>query len=182
MELFSRDGLEAVTVEHIADMADVGKGTIYNYFPAKEDIIVAFMAELERRIQTEVARLAPTADSLEDLLNAFVRHQFQLKAPHHAFVRVMLGQMFQRTEEFRPYMAEMQKAIDPNLDRLFRGARARDLVAVEVTAPEFIFAFKTLQLGLTAVWAIEGPPFRLADQVTKSAIRFFCKGLGRATS
>ena len=46
LELFARHGLDAVTVEHIADVADLGKGTIYNYFPAKEDIVVAFMADL----------------------------------------------------------------------------------------------------------------------------------------
>jgi AcrR family transcriptional regulator len=34
-------------VEHIADVADVGKGTIYNYFATKEDIVVAFMADLK---------------------------------------------------------------------------------------------------------------------------------------
>jgi len=40
MELFSRHGLEGVTVEHIADVVDLGKGTIYNHFKTKEDIVV----------------------------------------------------------------------------------------------------------------------------------------------
>jgi AcrR family transcriptional regulator len=58
VELFSRRGLVEVTVEHIADAADVGKGTIYNYFATKEDIVVAFMADLEAKIQSRPRRSA----------------------------------------------------------------------------------------------------------------------------
>ena len=47
MTLFSRRSLDAVTIDEIAAAADVGKGTIYNYFATKEDIVVAFMADLE---------------------------------------------------------------------------------------------------------------------------------------
>lgn len=36
IDLFSRRGLDAVTIEEIAAAADVGKGTIYNYFATKE--------------------------------------------------------------------------------------------------------------------------------------------------
>ncbi|MBU1670129.1 MAG: TetR/AcrR family transcriptional regulator [Actinobacteria bacterium] len=37
-KLFEENGLKATTVEQIADHAELGKGTIYNYFPCKEDI------------------------------------------------------------------------------------------------------------------------------------------------
>jgi len=50
IELFSRRGLDVVTIDEIAAAADVGKGTVYNYFTTKEDIVVAFMADLEARI------------------------------------------------------------------------------------------------------------------------------------
>jgi AcrR family transcriptional regulator len=177
LELFSRHGLDAVTVEHIADVADLGKGTIYNYFPTKEDIVVAFMADLELRVQARVTRLTASTGSLESLLTGFVRHQFQLKKPYHAFVRVMLGQMLQRTPQYMPYLVEMQKAIDPNLQRIFDGAQDRGLIRARVSAPDFIFAFKTLHFGLSAVWAMEGPPFRQTNLVARSAIRIFCQGL-----
>ena len=56
ISLFSRRGLDAVTIDEIAAAADVGKGTIYNYFATKEDIVVAFMADLEARMAPEIAR------------------------------------------------------------------------------------------------------------------------------
>ena len=57
VELFSRDGLDSVTVDQIAAAADIGKGTIYNYFKAKEDIVVAFMAEMEEKVQAKAGGL-----------------------------------------------------------------------------------------------------------------------------
>jgi hypothetical protein len=129
-----------------------------------------------------VTRLTASTGSLESLLTGFVRHQFQLKKPYHAFVRVMLGQMLQRTPQFMPYLVEMQKAIDPNLRRIFEGAQDRGLIRAAVSAPDFILAFKTLHFGLSAVWVMEGPPFRETDRVVRSAIRIFCQGLEAQSS
>jgi AcrR family transcriptional regulator len=40
VELFAADGFEAVTVERIAQQAEVAPATVYRYFPTKEDIVV----------------------------------------------------------------------------------------------------------------------------------------------
>lgn len=39
--------------------ADLGKGTIYNYARTKEDIIVAFLADVERRCSCGCAASSP---------------------------------------------------------------------------------------------------------------------------
>jgi AcrR family transcriptional regulator len=177
IELFSRHGLVEVTVEHIADMADVGKGTIYNYFATKEDIVVAFMADLETKIQARPRRSATSKGSLGFILTEFLRDNFRLKKPHHAFVRVFLGQMFVRTEQFLPYMVEMQKAIDPPLEKLFRSLQERGVMRKDVQIAQLIPVFKTIHLGLTALWAVEGPPFRGTEMVLNQEIKLFCEGL-----
>ena len=181
IELFSRDGIENVTVEQIAEAADIGKGTVYNYFETKEDIVVAFMVELERRVQARVQRLTATTGSLDSILAEFVRQQFRLKKRYHTFVRVFLGQMFLHTDSFLPYMSEMQKAIDPPMDELFRALQQRGLLRKDVNVAELILIFKTIQLGLTALWAVEGPPFRGTEHVLKQEIRLFCEGLKETT-
>lgn len=43
IDLFNQHGLELVTMEQIAETADVAKGTLYNYFSSKEAIINAFL-------------------------------------------------------------------------------------------------------------------------------------------
>ena len=43
IRLFSEHGIEATTVDQIAAAADVGKGTIYNYFQTKSDFLTVEM-------------------------------------------------------------------------------------------------------------------------------------------
>jgi len=176
--LFARHGLANVTVDHIADMADIGKGTIYNYFETKEDIVVAYMAELEPIIQAKVRKLVRrNGKSLADILTEYVRHQFQLKKKHHEFVRVFLGQMFSRTAQFMPHMVEMQKAIDPPLELLFRELQAARKLRKDVEIALLMPVFKTIHLGLTGLWAVEGPPFAGTEMILQQEMKLFCEGL-----
>ena len=41
--LFARDGYEAVTMEQIAETADVARATLYNHFPSKEAVLAAWI-------------------------------------------------------------------------------------------------------------------------------------------
>ena len=177
VKLFSRHGFADVTVDHIADVADLGKGTIYNYFATKEDIVVAFMVEREREVQAKLSHFKTSRGSLQEILTEFIRFQFRLKQPYHSFVRVFLAQMFLRTAQFIPYMMEMQKAIDPPLEALFLSLQDRALIRRDVSSAELILIFKTIHLGLTAVWAIEGPPFRGTERLLQEEMRLFCEGL-----
>jgi hypothetical protein len=46
-----------------------------------------------------------------------------------------------------------------------------------VQIAQLIPVFKTIHLGLTALWAVEGPPFRGTEMVLKQEMKFFCEGL-----
>lgn len=177
IELFSRHGFESVSVEHIADVADLGKGTIYNYFQTKEDIVVAFMVEKEKAVQARLTRMRTLQGSLASILEKYLLFQFRLKQPFHRFVRVFMAQMFQRTEQLFPYLQEMQKATDPNLEALFRSLQQRGLMRKDVAIPTIVTIFKTIHLGLTALWAVEGPPFQGTAKVLRQEIAIFCEGL-----
>lgn len=46
LELFREQGYSATTVEQIADRADVAKGTVFNYFPRKESLLLILADEM----------------------------------------------------------------------------------------------------------------------------------------
>lgn len=137
------------------------------------------MLEIRVRIlvQARVRRLATSIGSVESILAGFIRFQFRHKVPYHAFVRVFLGHMFQRNEHFLPYRVEMQKTIDPPLEDLRAGPQKRGLICKDVCMADLILVFKTMHMRLTALWAVEGPPFRVPEQVLKQEIKLFCQGL-----
>jgi AcrR family transcriptional regulator len=178
VEIFSTRGLDSPTVEEIATAADVGKGTIYNYFHTKEDMVVAFMVDLEREVQARVARFGALDKPLPEILAAFIKFQFRQKRPHHAFVRVFLARMFGGDAGVLPYILELQQAIDPPLRELFGALQQRGLMRQDIDTEHLILAFKVVHLGLTGAWAVEGPPWRGTDRMVDEQMRLWCEGLG----
>jgi AcrR family transcriptional regulator len=62
MALFEADGFDAVTVADIARAADVSGKTIFNYFPAKEDLV--FHIDERRAALVAAIRARPAGESV----------------------------------------------------------------------------------------------------------------------
>jgi AcrR family transcriptional regulator len=71
MELVAEHGLEAVSVEQIAERADVGYRTFFNHFTCKEDALVASGAERALRITAALAA-RPADEAPLDALRAVI--------------------------------------------------------------------------------------------------------------
>jgi AcrR family transcriptional regulator len=177
MKIFAKKGIEQATVDEIAAAADVGKGTIYNYFETKEDIIVAFLVDIESQVQTEVARMIQRPRSLHTSLTEYILFQFKLKEPHHEFVRVLLAQMFSRATSASPWIQQIQNVINPPLHSVFSSLQRRGLIRTDLEIASLIPLFKVVHLGLTALWAMEGPPWTASKKAVKDEIRLFCEGM-----
>jgi AcrR family transcriptional regulator len=173
---FTKNGFEQSTIDDIALAADVGKGTVYNYFRTKEDIVVAFLVDVERQVQAQVSAFAHGRGSLDSILARFVQYQFELKAPHYAFVRVFLAQLTRASVD-ADWLREIQTAIDPPLIRLFTALQKRGFMRSDVDMATLVGAFKVMQLGLTMIWAMEGPPWTETAGVVRHQVRLFCSGI-----
>jgi len=76
-ELFGRDGFEAVKAEHIAEMAKVSVGTLYNYFPGKNEILMTLIAIENERLEDMGGAFAPDFDApAADIFCAFLLQYF----------------------------------------------------------------------------------------------------------
>ena len=62
---------------------------------------------------------------------------------------------------------------------LFAALEERGLLRPGIDLPQLIMSFKTMQLGLTALWAVEGPPFEQTAQVVQQQMQFFTEGILR---
>jgi AcrR family transcriptional regulator len=177
LRLFSESGFEKPTVEEIAAAAKVGKGTIYNYFRTKEDILVAFMCEQEARVQKKVLRLLKRDLGAASLLTLYLREQFKLKRPYREFSRVFLSQIILRGHEIAPYVAAMQPDVESTLRSLFDSLRAHGRIRKDIDIETVVLVFKTMHLGLSAVWAMTEAPTRAIDELCASSVRLLCRGL-----
>ncbi|QPM91687.1 TetR/AcrR family transcriptional regulator [Pseudooceanicola algae] len=53
-DVMSEKGIDAATMLEIADRADMGAGTVYNYFRSKEDLAVAVLEEIMQDLSIRV--------------------------------------------------------------------------------------------------------------------------------
>src|SRR5437879_13605264 len=69
--LFGERGFDAVTVAEIARAADVSEGTVFNYFPAKEDLFYGQTESFETAL-VDAVRDRPAGESALAAFRRFV--------------------------------------------------------------------------------------------------------------
>ena len=69
--LFTERGFDAVTVSEVARAADVSEGTVFNYFPTKEELFYSGMEAFEVRL-IDAVRQRPPGESVLEAFRRFV--------------------------------------------------------------------------------------------------------------
>jgi hypothetical protein len=111
------------------------------------------------------------------LLTLYLREQFKLKRPYREFSRVFLSQIILRGHEIAPYVAAMQPDVESTLRSLFDSLRAHGRIRKDIDIETVVLVFKTMHLGLSAVWAMTEAPTRAIDELCASSVRLLCRGL-----
>ena len=146
--LFYRQGIRAVGVDTIAADAGISKRTLYNHFPSKDALIVAY---LSRRFQPISASEAPPAEQIlavfEDLERRFASRGFrgcpfvnavaELGEPTHAARGVAVAFKEHRRLWFREMLTRLgtedPDSVATQLSLLVDGAIAAALVRGDPT-------------------------------------------------
>src|SRR3989440_2862666 len=87
LALFRSRGFDATTTKAIARRAGVAEGTVFNYFPTKEDIALHFF---EQEVDHAMAAVRGNARlrkaPLQEKLFALVQTQLEFLSPHERFI------------------------------------------------------------------------------------------------
>jgi TetR/AcrR family fatty acid metabolism transcriptional regulator len=108
--VFARQGYANTVVDDIAVQAGIGKGTLYLYFPSKEQIYLAALLEEARRLDADSRTAMSAAATWRDKLRAFVEMRLRYFDEHTDFMRIYMT-------EFR-MMCLLGKSAHPELNRL----------------------------------------------------------------
>lgn len=94
-ELFSKKGYYNTTLEEIAQHAQFGKGTIYNYFSSKEDLFCGILNELlDRAVAVATASIALPGSTREKLL-AYARAILSYSEKHADLFHMIVREVVQ---------------------------------------------------------------------------------------
>lgn len=164
-KLFEAQGYEAVSMEQIADEADVAKATLYSYFPVKEALIAHRFRE---DIAAGMAERA-TALSAHKTFDARMRYLLRESAAWHTarkvylphYLRFLTGQAHYGGESSR------DKTYDSGtrqiLTLMFRTAQESGEVDTRQTAAQIAWSFEYLLFGAVTAWLTD-PGRSLAER------------------
>lgn len=92
--VFAARGYEQTNTNHIAERAGVSVGSLYEYFPNKDAILVALVEshirDAQARIGSALAELAATPPSLAEIVRRLVHEVFALHGERPGLHQVLL--------------------------------------------------------------------------------------------
>jgi AcrR family transcriptional regulator len=119
--LFYREGIRVVGVDTVAAEIGISKRTLYNYFPSKDDLIVAYLSRRLRPI--EESSLPPAEQILDDFDRLeramrrdgyrgcpFVNAVAELADPTHAAHQIAVAHKEKRRTLFRKLLIQLEVA------------------------------------------------------------------------
>jgi len=90
IELFTKKGFEMTNVESIARRAKIAKGTFYNFFDKKEDVLLYFLdREISKsgdEIERKLGSTKNIAEQLQLVIPAYIKNIF----PNKEFTKVLV--------------------------------------------------------------------------------------------
>ena len=89
-DLFARNGYDRTTTRDVARAAGIATGTLFNYFPTKEQIVAALAHDAVAAAHAETSRLNPQPQSLEEQLFALTARELRHLRPIRTILRPVL--------------------------------------------------------------------------------------------
>jgi AcrR family transcriptional regulator len=109
VRILKREGFAAITTNHIAEVAGVSIGSLYQYFPDKSAIFVALHArhieQIDRVIQATLVEHASSA--LEDLIGAIVDAMINAHVSDPELYRLLATEVPHRADGTRPFSVRL---------------------------------------------------------------------------
>jgi AcrR family transcriptional regulator len=126
--VFARQGYAKTVVEDIAAQAGIGKGTLYLYFPSKEQIYFAALLEDARRLDTETRNAIACASTWREAVTAYLLVRLRYVEEHGDFLRIFLTELRSMFLLGRPLNSELFRLVqdgEAQLAQVFAAAAAR---------------------------------------------------------
>lgn len=175
LKIFGRQGYADTDVQVIADLAGVGKGTVYRHFGNKQELFLATARHSQEMmgefIRSRVNEDVPTTQALREVAVAYAQY-FEL---HPESVEIMLQERATFRMEVFPthlmYRAETRGEFEEYLQQAVDRGELLEINVVDITN-----AFSDLLYGTVVNGCLEGSKGHLLQRVER-AFDIFLQGI-----
>jgi AcrR family transcriptional regulator len=154
LALFQAKGFDETTTKEIAKKAGIAEGTVFNYFPTKDDIALHFFEmEVDHAIAVVRGEKRLRRAPLEEKLFVLIQTQLEFLAPYEGFIGAALLQALRPTSKLgvlSPQMHELNRRYLAFVEELIvESSPKRRLSPFAAWAP---LAFWIYYLGVVLYW------------------------------
>jgi len=172
-QLYER-GFDAITLAGVAAEAKVGRTAIYNHFPDKDALLVAFVEEEAAAYVRRLAGAVTATDDPVEQLATFVRLQLRVLAEYHLPPGIALASAMPQSA-YRRIAAHADPITEQLRDILAAGVRAGRIANEDPDA-----MLPMVMAALASREVVDVPAERL-DAAVEAAVRFVLRAVGAGT-
>ena len=154
LQLFAERGFPNVTVEDITELADVGKGTFFNYFKSKDQVL-RVMAEIQLGKLREVLETSESSKrSTRSVLNELCVKVSEEPGRSPELARALLAAFLSSSvrEQVAQDMAEGRRL----LSRILKLGQERGDVDPKLKADQMALQLQQAFIGTMLLWSMRG--------------------------
>lgn len=186
--VFAEKGFEKATLEEIAERAELGKGTVYNYFDSKDILFAVAMDDLFNDVYRIAEAASQPTRSVRECFADYARQIIEYYHANYAFCRLMMREWVRLDsaspeEQINAVRARLENVAEP-LARLLRAAMRRK----EIRRADPL-ALASMFIGLVHHYFMmhqsvraSGESATTIDAQVRMVITVFFDGIGGATT
>jgi len=118
--VFARKGYYQAKIEEIADLAEVGKGTVYEYFTSKQELYKEMFKMILGQYRAYVMAEDAAAMTIEDQLRYLLEMHLRYMMENRQHMPTNFGDMGGMDEEILSWMYDMRKESINRLTAVFQ--------------------------------------------------------------
>ncbi len=111
--IFAQKGFERATLDEIAEAAEFGKGTIYNYFSSKEELFFTLLEEGRRYFQDMIQQALATAKTGKEKIERYIDVCFAFFRSHENHFKIFSIEVHQPMNHF---YGDIQQRLQANIE------------------------------------------------------------------
>ena len=157
LDVFAEKSVDAATVEEITDKADVGKGTLYQHFADKEEIVLTLVEDAVDHLIEAIRSYETVPETLEGMLEHLLNAHYRFSVDaREEFLMLFQGKLLLRLESdaldeledpYMRYLEEIEKQVSSYLSPRIAPIKIRRLACA---VAGFVFGFFSFaMIGMT---------------------------------
>lgn len=151
--VFARRGFANATLDEIAEMAEFGKGTLYNYFSSKEELFETVLADgLDEIMEIATGTCGVDAVEVRDAYRSFAKRMFSYlfnNTSMHALIMREVHKM-ERNSHFATMFPNLLITLEAPLKREIQAGRLPEIPTFKVAAMYVTMIFSLFKSSINA--------------------------------